>query len=225
MNTLWQAPALAAIVIGWLTAPPTGFAEISRREAMRRMVTAASVKSLSNHDLPVMELVAPATAAASATAVADPPPEIALGGEVVLTTQPQPATPAPGAPRTVPVADEEAPAAPAKAAAGAAAPAAAAAAAPSAKDEKAWRERIAGARAALERDQVLLDAMQTRINSLNTDVINRDDPAQQAQLRVQLQRAVAEQARLQKQVAAGTKAIADIQTEARRLGVPPGWVR
>jgi len=93
------------------------------------------------------------------------------------------------------------------------------------RDEKYWRERITEARSALEQDQVLADAMQSRINALQTDVVNRDDPAQQAQLRQQLARALAELERLNKQIEADKKAIATIEEEARRLGVPPGWLR
>ena len=92
-------------------------------------------------------------------------------------------------------------------------------------DEKWWRDRLANARAAVDRDSVLADGMQSRINALQTDIVNRDDPYQQAALRGQLQKALAELDRLQKQSEADKKAIAAIQEEARRLGVPPGWVR
>jgi len=93
------------------------------------------------------------------------------------------------------------------------------------KDEKWWRDRIAASRSALERDGVLAEAMQSRINSLQADAISRDDPAQQLQLRQQLGRALGELERLKKQVEADRKAITDVQNEARRQGVPPGWVR
>ncbi len=102
---------------------------------------------------------------------------------------------------------------------------AAATAKPAQLDEKAWRARIAEARTALARDQVLVEAMQSRINALQADVINRDDPAQQAALRQALATALAELERLRGQVVLDQKAIADIQAEARRAGVPPGWVR
>jgi hypothetical protein len=92
-------------------------------------------------------------------------------------------------------------------------------------DEKAWRGRMAQARATLDRDQGLVDAMQSRINSLQNDVINRDDPAQQGAMRQTLGKALGELERLKAQVVADQKAIADIQTEARKQNVPPGWVR
>ena len=92
-------------------------------------------------------------------------------------------------------------------------------------DEKWWRARITEARATLERSEVLADAMQSRINALQTDVVNRDDPFQQAQLRRQLGQALGELERLKVQIEADKKAIADIQEDARRLDVPPGWIR
>jgi hypothetical protein len=93
------------------------------------------------------------------------------------------------------------------------------------QDEKAWRTRISDARAALDRDAGLVEAMQSRINSLQADVVNRDDPAQQATMRQLLAKALGELERLKAQVKLDEKAILDIQADARRQGVPPGWVR
>jgi len=94
-----------------------------------------------------------------------------------------------------------------------------------AADEKAWRARMDAAREALDRDQVLLDAMQSRINALTTDVIARDDPAQKALLEKQRLRALDELKRLTAQVAGDQKAIADVEEDARKQGIPPGWIR
>ena len=67
--------------------------------------------------------------------------------------------------------------------------------------------------------------MQSRINALTTDFVNRDDPAQRAGLERDRQKAVGELSRLKQQVEDGRKAIADLEEEARRAGVPPGWLR
>jgi hypothetical protein len=67
--------------------------------------------------------------------------------------------------------------------------------------------------------------MQTRINSLTADFVNRDDPAQRAVIERDRQKSIAELARLTKSVQDTKKAIADLQEEARRAGVPPGWLR
>jgi hypothetical protein len=92
-------------------------------------------------------------------------------------------------------------------------------------DEKAWRARMTQARSTLDRDQGLVEAMQSRINSLQNDVVNRDDPAQQGAMRQTLAKALGELERLKVQVVSDQKAISDIQAEARRANVPPGWVR
>ena len=93
------------------------------------------------------------------------------------------------------------------------------------KDEAYWRARIGSARADLERKNLYLEALQNRVNSLATDFVNRDDPAQRAVIEVDHQRTLAELARLKADVQAQTKAIAAIEEEARRAGVPPGWLR
>ena len=93
------------------------------------------------------------------------------------------------------------------------------------KDQAYWSGRISAARAALERSKVFHDALQSRINALKTDFVNRDDPAQRAQLELERQRTLAELDRVKKEIAEQTKAIADIEEEARKAGVPPGWLR
>lgn len=94
-----------------------------------------------------------------------------------------------------------------------------------AKDEAFWRNRITEARTRLARTKLLADAMQTRINSLTNDWVARDDPAQRAVLANQRVEALGELQRLQEEIVAQTKAIADIEEEARQAGVPPGWIR
>jgi hypothetical protein len=93
------------------------------------------------------------------------------------------------------------------------------------KDQKYWHDRMKDALEAADRDQTLADAVQSRINALTTDFVNRDDPAQRAVIARDRDRAIAELDRLKKQVIADKKALTDIQEEARRAGVPPGWLR
>jgi hypothetical protein len=88
-----------------------------------------------------------------------------------------------------------------------------------------WRARAASARATLERDRMLAEAVQSHINALKNDVVNRDDPAQQAVLRERLASALAELDRLKQQIEADRQAILDIQEDARRKGIPAGWIR
>ena len=92
-------------------------------------------------------------------------------------------------------------------------------------NENTWRLKMAGARAALERDQVLYDAMQSRINSLVADFVNRDDPAQRAQIERQRLRALEELDRLKRQIQKDTENIGEIEEDARKKGIPAGWIR
>ncbi len=93
------------------------------------------------------------------------------------------------------------------------------------KDEKYWSTRIGALRMQLDRDQTFADALQSRINALSADFVNRDDPAQRAVIERDRQKAVSELDRLKKQIDTDKKAIGDLEEEARRAGVPPGWLR
>jgi hypothetical protein len=99
------------------------------------------------------------------------------------------------------------------------------AAADHAKDEKYWRDRITGVRAELKRSQAFYDALQSQINGLYTEFVNMADPAQRAVIEQKRLAAIAEQDRLKTEIARLTKAIADIEDEARRASVPAGWLR
>ena len=93
------------------------------------------------------------------------------------------------------------------------------------RDQDYWRKRIEAARAELERAQTFMDAIQSRVNALTTDFVNRDDPQQRAAIAADRQKALAEAGRLTKEIQQHEKAIKGIQDEARRAGVPAGWVR
>jgi type IV secretory pathway VirB10-like protein len=92
-------------------------------------------------------------------------------------------------------------------------------------DEKTWRKRMADARESLQRSQAFADALQSQLNALSTDFVNRDDPIQRQQIANKRDGVTAELNRVKKEVASQTKAISDIQEEARRANVPAGWVR
>lgn len=93
------------------------------------------------------------------------------------------------------------------------------------RDETWWRERMTAARQALERDQLLAESLQSRVNALTAEWSARDDPAQRQQLYEQRIRVLAELDRMKAQLLADTQAIADIEEDARRQNIPPGWIR
>lgn len=170
-------------------------AEAARREAERRKAAQAAPATYTNDDLAKL----PARAAPV-------PPRLAA--TEVTTIGPAGTQTPPAA-----AADAAAPAAPG------------AAAAPGPKDEKYWRDRITTARSNLSRAEIFAESLQSRINALSTDLVNRDDPAQRQRIAEQRQRALDELAKVTAEVTAFKQQIAEIEDEARRLGVPPGWLR
>jgi hypothetical protein len=93
------------------------------------------------------------------------------------------------------------------------------------KDEKYWRTRITDARTAVQRSQAFHDALQSQINGLYAQFVATDDPAQRAVVEQKRLGALAELERVKAEIAKYTKAVADIEDEARRASVPPGWLR
>jgi len=93
------------------------------------------------------------------------------------------------------------------------------------KDQKYWSTRRKDLQAKLERDRVLADAMQSRINGLTADFAARSDPAQRAVIEADRKRALSELDGLQKSIKDDQKALADFDEEARKASVPPGWLR
>ena len=93
------------------------------------------------------------------------------------------------------------------------------------KDEVWWRARITDPRDRLHRDEVLLDALQARVNGLTSDFIGRDDPYQRARIGDDRQKAIVEMERVRTEIVDLKKKIDDIEEEARKASVPPGWLR
>jgi len=73
--------------------------------------------------------------------------------------------------------------------------------------------------------ELMREALQSRVNALATDFINRDDPVQRDAIQANRQKALAELDRTGREIRALQTRVSDIQEEARRAGVPPGWLR
>jgi len=146
----------------------------------------------------------------------------AKSSEKVLTNKdlpPAPPKPVPAPGTETAAASQQKPAVPAK-------PDAAAASQPDEqKDEAWWRERITQTREGLRRSESFLEALQTRVNVLSADFTSRDDPVQRARIGEDRQKALAEMNRVSGEIAMFKKQILDIEEEARKAGVPPGWLR
>jgi hypothetical protein len=88
-----------------------------------------------------------------------------------------------------------------------------------------WHTRMADAQEQLRRTRMFADALQTRANALWADFTARDDPAQRSLLDQERKKTLAELDRVKAEIQAQTKAIADLEEDARKAGVPPGWLR
>jgi hypothetical protein len=171
--------------------------ELAKREAERKKAAPTATKTYTNGDLK-------AVPAPSGTATGDPMPakdgKDAKDPDAKDSKDPKDATP--DSERV----DATKPAEPAK-------------------DEAYWRGRMTAAREDVRRNEAFKEAMQSRINALTADFTARDDPYQRAKIADDRQKALAELARLTEDIDKGNKLIVDIEEEARRAGVPPGWIR
>jgi hypothetical protein len=189
-------------LIGGAAAPlyAQSLAEIARREEERRKAAAkdpkgAKPKVYTNND------------------VGNVPAPLQPNADAQDGAKPEDAKPADG---TTPAAAADG---------AAAATPAAAAPATAAKDQAFWSGRANEMRTRLDRDRTYVDALQSRINALTTDFVNTDDPARRSQIEADRRRALDELDRLKKSIEDQQKAIAAFEEEARRAGVPAGWLR
>lgn len=93
------------------------------------------------------------------------------------------------------------------------------------KDEAYWKQRMTSEREALARAEAFGAALQSQINGLYAEFTACQAPPQCDEVSAKRQKAIAELDRVKKEVEDRTKAVASIQEEARRAGVPAGWVR
>jgi hypothetical protein len=195
------AGALACVLLFPILAaadqtPP--LAEVARKEAERRKGIKESQKVITTKDLPESARKPRPSSGASSAA---------------------------GEPGSVQAGEAQKPAGGAQKAAENQKPAENAKPAENSKDEAYWRGRITQAREAVRRNEAFAEALQSRINGLTTDFVNRDDPQQRAKIGEDRQKALDELARVKNETEQSRKQVEDIEEEARKAGVPPGWLR
>ncbi len=93
------------------------------------------------------------------------------------------------------------------------------------RDEEYWRNRISAVQEQITRSDIFRAALQNRIDSLQADFTARDDPAQRAVVLSNREQALVELAGMEAEIERLNEEIAEIEDEARRAGVPPGWLR
>jgi hypothetical protein len=175
-------------------------ADLARKEAERRKAVAAPAKVYSDEDVrPFAEIESAAAGrragTGTAVAAAEPPSE-------------------PG----VPAAATAGKVSPPSAEAVAAAP-------PDSTDEAYWKGAVGEARLALDRDRGFLEALQTRAGVLAAQFAAQGDQSQRAAIVTNLTGVRTEIDRLLKEIGQKTQELASLEEQARRAGVPPGWIR
>jgi hypothetical protein len=93
------------------------------------------------------------------------------------------------------------------------------------KGEAYWRDRVKAERDALARAEAFAAALDSQINGLYGEFTACQAPPQCNEVAAKRRNAMAERDRVKKEVEDHTKAVTAIQEEARRAGVPAGWVR
>jgi hypothetical protein len=184
------------LAVSSVWAQAQSLADVARAEEARRQEVAKAKKVYTNDDL-------------------KPDP---TRSSLPPTTPPSsPASPAPEPGATAP-ADDANPAAPDAAPAGSPPQG-------QVRDQAYWSGRITEARTQLERNRAFATALQNRIDMLTTDFVNRDNPVERGVIERDRVTALAELDRLNREMEAQTRNIAAIEEEARRAGVPSGWLR
>lgn len=187
--------AVVFVLVCAATASAQSLADVARQEEERRKTIKTSGKVYTNDTLRLEPASTGPVSAAAPSAPSAPTAESS--------------TPSAGAP----VVETQTPAD----------PAAAPGEAP--RTEADWRKRVTDERDALSRAQIFADALQSRINVLSADFVNRDDPAQRDVVAAERQKALTELDRVKQEIEQHQKMMTTIQEEARRAGVPAGWVR
>jgi hypothetical protein len=93
------------------------------------------------------------------------------------------------------------------------------------KDEKYWRGRMTAMRDQVSRNAVLAEALQSRVNALNTEFANMDDPIRRAGIEQNRRKTLGEMERMKLETEKLNNDIVALEEEARRANVPPGWLR
>ena len=91
--------------------------------------------------------------------------------------------------------------------------------------ENDWRARMTTAREARARAELMVSALQNRADGLWAQFTAMDDPARRGVVERQRTDALAELERMRAEAGQLDQHVRDIEEEARRAGVPPGWLR
>ena len=237
MHTVAPALAVVAALMWPAAASAQSLADIAQREAARKKAEAqgsgapvatalpsqtevhAAAQGLSTAPVSLAEIARREAARRKALAASRQRPVVVTTSDVKKWEPPQ------ETPKTEAANPDQDAKGDAKSVEKAAAPDAQPQATDATKGEEYWHGRVAAAREELRRNESFAEALQSRINALSAEFAAKDDPYQRAQIADDRQKALAELDRLTQDIDKNKKAISQIEEDARRAGVPAGWIR
>jgi hypothetical protein len=92
-------------------------------------------------------------------------------------------------------------------------------------EEAQWKGRAAAARSALQQAEVAVAALKDALSRLGTQTIASTDTSEILRLKEEQEKVRAEIEQAEQTVQAAKGALAELEEEARRQHIPPGWLR
>jgi len=96
---------------------------------------------------------------------------------------------------------------------------------PEVKDEAYWRRLLGDARSKLERSTTVASALRSQYEVLASRFASLADASQRGLVIAEMEKMQSEIDRVQKEIGQQTQDVANLEEQARRAGVPPGWIR
>jgi len=93
------------------------------------------------------------------------------------------------------------------------------------KDEAWWRKTLAELRGKLERSKAAVEALDSRIYAMQVDFYSRDDVSERDPIAREIERAMAEKDKKYREMEEASARLSELEEEARRTHVLPGWIR
>ena len=88
-----------------------------------------------------------------------------------------------------------------------------------------WKKRMADAVQERDNNALMVEALESRVNGLWAEFTARDNPLERSAVASNRQKALEELERRKTLQVSLVKAISDLEDEARRARIPPGWLR
>jgi outer membrane murein-binding lipoprotein Lpp len=89
-----------------------------------------------------------------------------------------------------------------------------------------WQQRMSSARGAVSNAESRIASLQAKVNKLESDFYAWDDPAyRDGVIKPAWDQVLADLQAAQQGLEAAKQRLADLEEEARKAGVPPGWLR